>query len=154
MHSSELIFRICIFFAMIFHFTNICFSPLITNNYLASGKVDGHQVALGGLNFSLHKALFFVWNPASLLAIVGLALVDTFLFERNEQVWGRIGVLTLLLLWLRHFGGAYETFGLVETRERSPGVFLSKTLHVRRPFLHLPERETEAPCVYLWLKPE
>lgn len=80
-------------------------------NYLASGQVDCHQLSLGGLDFTLDEALLLVGHPASLLTIVGLALVDTFLFERNEQVWSRIGVLALLNLWLRHFGGLTRLLG-------------------------------------------
>lgn len=93
-------------------------------NYLATGQVDGHQITLGGLDLTLHEALLFVGHPACLFAIVRLALVDTLLFQRNEQVRSRIGVIALLDYWLRHFRRANETFGLVETRERCPGAFL------------------------------
>lgn len=86
------------------------------DSYLASGQADGHQVALGGLNLPLHEALFLVRHPASLLAIVGLALVDTFLLQRNEQVWGRIGVFALLYGGFRHFGGLLRLGASRDTR--------------------------------------
>lgn len=92
--------------------------------HLAPGKVDGDQVALGGLDLSLQEALLLVGYPACLLAIVRFALVDTLLLERHEQVRGWIGIVTLLLLWLRHLRRANETVGLVETRELSPEAFL------------------------------
>lgn len=80
-------------------------------NYLATRKDDGHQVTLGSLDFALKEALLFIRHPACLLAIVWLALVDTFLFQRNEQVRGRIGILAHLGNGLRHFGGLTRLLG-------------------------------------------
>lgn len=102
-------------------------------NYLTTRQTDGHQITLGGLDLALQEALLFVRYPACLFAIVRLALVDTLLFKRNEQVRSRIGVFALLYNWLRHFRRANETFGLVETRERCPGAFLQHTRHVSEP---------------------
>lgn len=75
------------------------------NAYLASWKADGDQFALGGLNLALQEALLLIRDPASLFAIVWLALINALLFERHEQVRGRIGVFALLFNWLRHIGG-------------------------------------------------
>lgn len=80
-------------------------------NYLTTGQVDGHQITLGGLDLALQEALLFVRHPACLFAIVRLALVDTLLFQRNEQVRSRIGVLALLDNRLRHFGGLTRLLG-------------------------------------------
>ena len=70
---------------------------------LAIGKSDGDEVSLGALDLSLHEALGLIWNPTGFLGIVGLGLVNTFLFQGHEEVGGGIGVL-LLLYWLRHVG--------------------------------------------------
>lgn len=78
---------------------------------LASWKIDGHQIALGGLDLSLQEAFLLIGHPACLLAIVRLALVDSLLFERYEQVWGWVGVFALLFDWLRHFGGLTRLWG-------------------------------------------
>ena len=59
---------------------------------LTAGNLNGDKVSLGALDFTLDEAFLLAWDPASLLAIVGLALIDSLLFKRNVQEFGGIGI--------------------------------------------------------------
>lgn len=69
---------------------------------LSTGQADGDEIPLGGLNFTENEAFLLVGYPAGLLRIVGFGLIDTLLFERNEQVWGWIGILPFSFYDLGH----------------------------------------------------
>lgn len=71
-------------------------------HYLTTGEGDGDQFTLGWLDFTQDVALAFIRNPAGLLGIVRLRLIDTLLLEGHEQPFGRIGVITDLFLNLWH----------------------------------------------------
>lgn len=72
------------------------------HTHLATGQRNGDDVALGRLNLAHEVALLLVGDPACLFTIVRLGLVDSLLFERYEQIRGRIELLVRLLRGARH----------------------------------------------------
>lgn len=98
---------------------------------LTTGDLDGDEVTLGALDLTLDETLLLIGNPASLLAIVGLACVNSLLFKRDEQELGGIGVGTRAFErdMARHVGG-----GVVLGREKS-----SQTHGIARTALGFPE---------------
>jgi len=68
------------------------------DTYLAARQADADDVALGGFDLTKEVALFLVRHPARLFRVIGFRLVDPLLLERDEEVRGRIGILSLLLL--------------------------------------------------------
>lgn len=64
--------------------------------YLAARQADADDIALGGFDLAEEVAILLVGHPARLLRIVGFRLIDPLLFEGDEKVRGRIGILSLL----------------------------------------------------------
>lgn len=67
------------------------------NTYLAARQADADDVALGGFDLAKEVALLFVRHPARLFRVIRFRLVDPLLLEGDEEVWGRIGIFSLLL---------------------------------------------------------
>lgn len=109
-------------------------------HYLTTCNGDGDNISLGWLDFGQDIAEFFIGNPASLLGIIGFRLIDTFLFEWDEQpLWG-IGIITFLFHDLWHDELIYKwdsRWGKIRNRDtwfflksffspiRSPGKILN-----------------------------
>uniref|UniRef100_A0A2M4DMR2 Uncharacterized protein n=1 Tax=Anopheles darlingi TaxID=43151 RepID=A0A2M4DMR2_ANODA len=89
---------------LVFRWVDLGHQVLLVVLGLATRQANGNQVTLGGLDFTQQVALLLVRNPASLLGIVRLALIDTLLFERNEKERGWVRILSDLNYWLRHVG--------------------------------------------------
>lgn len=73
---------------------------------LATWDTNGDEVTLGALDLTKDETFLLAGDPAGLLGIVRLGLVNTLLFERNVQEFCGIGVGTGTLdNMARHVGG-------------------------------------------------
>lgn len=75
-----------------------------TKHYLTAGESDSHQLALGGLDLTEDVAESLIRDPAGLLGVIRLRLIDTLLFEGDEQPFRWIGIVSDLLFNLWHIG--------------------------------------------------
>lgn len=66
------------------------------STHLAARQADADDITLGGFDLTKEIALLLVGHPARLLRVVGFRLIDPLLLERDEEVWGRIGIISLL----------------------------------------------------------
>lgn len=85
--------------------------------HLAARQADADDIALGGFDLAKYVAIFLVGHPACFLRIVGFRLVDSLLLERDEEVRGRIGIISLLGLRGWHLGLRLLSSGLYCARE-------------------------------------
>lgn len=69
---------------------------MATTTHLAARQADADDIALGGFDLAEEVALLLVGHPACFLRVVGFRLIDPLLFEGDKEVWGRIGILSLL----------------------------------------------------------
>jgi len=104
----------------------ICVTATIT--HLAARQADADDVALCGFDLTEKIAFLLVRHPACLLRVVGFRLIDPLLLEGDEEVWSRIGILSLLSLrgWhLRFFFWALPAINWCRgTHELPPEVLL------------------------------
>lgn len=70
--------------------------------HLAARQADADDIALGGFDLAEEVALLLVGHPACFLRVVRFRLIDPLLLKGDEEVWGRIGILSLLGLRGRH----------------------------------------------------
>lgn len=71
--------------------------------HISAGQSYGDQITLGASDLSLNETVGLVRHPARFLRIVRLGLVNSLLFERHEQVRGRIRIVAFLFHYTRHF---------------------------------------------------
>lgn len=69
---------------------------MATTTHLAARQTDADDVALGGFDLAEKVALLLVGHPACFLRVVGFRLIDPLLLKGDKEVWGRIGILSLL----------------------------------------------------------
>lgn len=68
----------------------------VEDTHLAARQTDADDIALGGFDLTEKVAILLVGHPARLLRVVGFRLIDPLLLEGDEEVRGRIGILSLL----------------------------------------------------------
>jgi len=68
----------------------------MADTHLAARQADADDIALGGFDLTKEVALFLVGHPACLLRVVRFRLIDPLLLEGDEEIRGRIGILSLL----------------------------------------------------------
>ena len=66
---------------------------------------NGDEVTLGSLDLTEKETFLFIGDPARFLSIVRFCLIDSLLFERDEQVLGWIGIWTRGLDNVARHGG-------------------------------------------------
>lgn len=66
--------------------------------HLAARQADADDIAFGGFDLAEEVTLLLVGHPACLLRVVGFRLIDSLLLKGDEEVWSRIGILSLLRL--------------------------------------------------------
>lgn len=73
---------------------HLCSVTTIT--HLAARQADADDFTLGGFDLAEEVAVLLVGHPACFLRVVRFRLIDSLLLERDKEVWGRIGILSLL----------------------------------------------------------
>lgn len=69
---------------------------MITTTHLAARQADADDIALGGFDLAEEVALLLIGHPACFLRVVRFRLIDPLLLEGDKEVWGRIGIISLL----------------------------------------------------------
>lgn len=69
---------------------------MATITHLAARQADADDLTLGGFDLAEEVAVLLVGHPACFLRVVRFRLIDPLLLERDKEVWGRIGILSLL----------------------------------------------------------